>query len=178
MKSTGPFIFEGHVGFIFEDKQSQFQPLSLRITVAYNYLWQIRISEMYSNVMIVGILQLGVYSMFIDEVLPSFSTLGDISAGRAKNHHSGLGGIRTRDLWIIVYGACWQVATSLQQTCYKLDELNSLVTSCSNNYSYRAASQQVVSNKLGTSLDKITALLQLVDMLVTRLLRAQLVDKL
>ena len=35
-------------------------------------------------------------SMFIHEVLPSFSTPGR----RAKNHRSDLGGIRTRDLWI------------------------------------------------------------------------------
>ena len=50
--------------------------------------------------------------------------------------------------------ACWQVATSLQQTCYKLDELNSLVTSCSNNLLSGCKSttcQQVVSHKLGTT---------------------------
>ena len=45
---------------------------------------------------------------------------------------------------------------------------------------YRAASQELV-NKLrvtnSVQLDKITALLQLVDKLVTSLLRAQLVDK-
>ena len=56
----------------------------------------------------------------------------------------------------------------LQQTCYKLDELNSLVASCCNNV-YRAASQQLV-NKLWVThlvqLDKMTALLQLVDKLV------------
>ena len=32
-----------------------------------------------------------------------------------------------------LFPTCWEVATSLQQTCYKLDELNGLVTSCSNN---------------------------------------------
>ena len=50
--------------------------------------------------------------------------------------------------------ACWQVATSLPQTCYKLDELNSLVTSCSNNLLSCCTSttrQQVVGNKLGTT---------------------------
>ena len=77
--------------------------------------------------------------------------------------------------------ACWQVATSLQQTCYKLDELNSLVTSCGTTC-YRAASQQLV-NKLWVrnlvQLDKITALLQSCnDKLVTSLFRKQLVDKL
>ena len=59
--------------------------------------------------------------------------------------------------------SCYK-ATSLQQTCYKLDELNSLVTiqvvptTC-----YQVASQQLV-NKLWVTnlvqLDKITALLQ------------------
>ena len=50
--------------------------------------------------------------------------------------------------------ACWLVATSLQQTCYKLDELNNLVTSCSNNLLSCCKSttcQQVVSHKLGTT---------------------------
>ena len=71
-----------------------------------------------------------------------------------------------------------QFVTSLQQTCSKLGELNSRVTSCFNNLPSSCKSttcQQVVSNKLGTTW--ITALLQLVDKLVTSLLRAQLVDK-
>ena len=85
-----------------------------------------------------------------------------------------------QDLFARLVPACWQVATSLQQTCCKLDELNSLVTSCSNNL-LSCCNQQLV-NKLWVTylvqLDKITALLQLVDKLVTSLLRTQLFDKL
>ena len=59
--------------------------------------------------------------------------------------------------------ACSQVATSLQQTCYKLDELNSLVTSCSSNL--LSCCKLRVTNLV--QLDKITALPQLVDKLAT-----------
>ena len=66
---------------------------------------------------------------------------------------------------------------SLFTSCYKVVELNRLVTSCSNNLLSSCNSticQQVVSNNL----NKITALLQLVDKLATSLLRTHLVDKL
>ena len=72
--------------------------------------------------------------------------------------------------------SCYKSAADLlqawwtQQPCYKF-----VPTAC-----YRAASQQLVNMLWVTNLvqlDKITALLQLVDKLVTSLLRAQLVDK-
>ena len=72
--------------------------------------------------------------------------------------------------------SCYKPAADLR---YKLDELNSLVTSCSNNL-LRGCNRQLV-NKLWVTklvqLVKITTLRQLVDKLVTSLLRAQLVDK-
>jgi hypothetical protein len=87
-----------------------------------------------------------------------------------------------------LFPACWQVVNGLLTTCYKVVELNRLTrllnstdllqvvpTTC-----YRPAIQHVV-NKLWVTtlwqLDKITALLQLVDKLATSLLRTHLVDK-
>ena len=70
-----------------------------------------------------------------------------------------------------LFPACWQVATSLQQTCYKLNELNSLVTSCSNNLLSGCKSttcQQVVSHKLGTTWQNNS----IATNLLTRLLQA------
>jgi hypothetical protein len=75
-----------------------------------------------------------------------------------------------------LFPACWQVVNNLLTTCYKVVELNWLVTSCSKNLlsSYNSTiCQQVASDNL-VQLDKITALLQLVDKLAASLLRTHL----
>ena len=60
----------------------------------------------------------------------------------------------------------------LLTTCYKVVDLNRLVTSCNNLLS------SCNSTTSQEQLDRISALLQLVDKLATSLLRKHLVDKL
>ena len=74
-------------------------------------------------------------------------------------------------LWVFIVSEL-PVDNGLLTTCYKVVDLNRLVTSCNNLLS------SCNSTTSQEQLDRISALLQLVDKLATSLLRKHLVDKL